>query len=129
MHTADPAIGSVIAPGAFIAERCHYCSRQLPAWRTHQLTGHAQRICDDCLDWHNKAIAVLAGEGVCGCQACGASWDFLRNSQIGVEVRLYVVPRDGIYQVLCATCIRKYLPMRADLYGGTRFGAEVLKQP
>jgi hypothetical protein len=62
-----------------------------------------------------------------GCQGCSATWEFLRDSTLGEEVRLFVVPRDGIYQVLCAACVRVYLPKRADLYGGTQFGAETLK--
>jgi len=112
-------------PGV-VPVKCHYCSKTRPAWRTHKLTD-AQTICDYCLDWHNKAIDFLGGKGMPGCQACGASWDFLRDSAIGVEsVRMYVVPKDGIYQLLCATCVRPYVSKRADLYGGTRFGAEAL---
>jgi hypothetical protein len=111
-------------PGV-ISVRCHYCSKEYPAWRTHQLQ-RSQRICDYCLDWHNKAIEFLAGRGLPGCQVCGASWEFLHDSTLGVEVRMYVVPKDGIYQILCATCVRPYVSKRADLYGGTRFGTEAL---
>jgi hypothetical protein len=106
--------------------RCHFCSKQLPAYRTHQITG-AQRICDCCLEWHRKALDFLGGGAIPGCQECGASWEFLRDSTRNVEVRLYVVPKDGIYQVLCSACVRPYVPKRADLYGGTQFGTEVLK--
>lgn len=105
-----------------LAVRCHYCSRQRPAWQTHQLTG-AQRICDACLDWHNKALEFLAGRAIPGCQGCGASWELLRDSTADVEVRLYVVPRDGIYQVLCRACVRPYVSARSDLYRETPFGA------
>ena len=113
-------------PGV-IPVRCHYCSKERPAWRTHQITG-AQRICDYCLEWHNKAIEFLAGRGMPGCQACGASWEILRDSAPrDVEVRMYVVPKDGIYQLLCSACVRPYVSTRADLYGGTRFGTEALK--
>ena len=108
--------------GAVIAVRCHYCSRQLPAWRTHQLESASQRICDDCLEWHNKAIEFLAGRAMPGCQVCCATWEFLRDSALGVEVRMYVVPKDGIYQILCATCVGPYVSKRADLYQGTPFG-------
>jgi hypothetical protein len=115
-----------MSPGLIVAVRCHYCSRELPAFRTHQITG-AQRICDDCLDWHNKAIEFLAGAPPPGCQACGATWEFLRDSELAVEIRMYVVPRDGIYQILCRSCVQPYLPKRADLYAGTAFGRNVLK--
>jgi hypothetical protein len=117
--------------GAVIAVRCHYCSRQLPAWRTHQLGGTerpAQRICDDCLDWHNRALDFLAGEAQPGCQVCLATWEFLRDSAVGVEtVRMYVCPKDGIYQLICSACVGPYVAKRADLYRGTPFGTEVLK--
>lgn len=109
-----------------IGVRCHYCSRHLPRWRVHQLT-RAQVICDYCLDWHNHAIEFLAGESAPrGCQECGASWATLRDRTIGAEVRMYVVPKDGVYQILCPECVAPYLPKRADLYKGTAFG-EALK--
>lgn len=109
-----------------LSERCNYCSKQRPAFRIHQLE-NAQKICDHCLDWHNQAIGVLGGDVPSGCQGCDATWEFLRKSQIGVEVRMYVVPRDGIYQLLCRACVKPYLPKRADLYRGTQFGSELLK--
>ena len=70
---------------------------------------------------------VLAGGVPRGCQDCGASWEFLRDSELGDRVKMYCIPRDGIYQLLCATCVRKYAPKRADLYAGTAFGREALK--
>ncbi len=119
--TPAPAVHSLV-----IAVRCHFCSRQLPAFRTHQIAD-AQTICDDCIEWHNKALEFLAGAPPPGCQACGATWEFLRDSTPGAEVRMYVVPADGIYQIRCATCIRGYLPKRRDLYRETPFGARALK--
>ena len=111
-------------PGV-LTVRCHYCSRQRPAWQTHQVTG-AQRICDSCLEWHNKAIEFLAGHSIPGCQGCGATWELLRDREPeSVEVRLYVVPKDGIYQVLCRGCVRPYVSARSDLYRDTRFGASM----
>jgi hypothetical protein len=61
-----------------------------------------------------------------GCQECGASWVALRDSTPGVEVRMYVVPKDGIYQLLCGQCVLPYAGKRADLYAGTKFGKETL---
>jgi hypothetical protein len=104
--------------------RCHYCSRFRPQWRVHQLGTPgkpAQTICDVCLDWHQRAIDVLAGNAISGCQACGATWATLRDREPGVDVRLYVVPRDGIYQVLCKACVTPYVAKRGDLYAGTAF--------
>lgn len=77
------------------------------------------------------AIELLAGRALPGCQNCGLTSDELREilskGDGAVEVRLYVVPRDGVYQVLCSSCVRPYVAKRADLYRGTPFGAEVLK--
>ena len=109
-----------------VAVRCHFCSKQRPAFRVASLAS-GQKICDDCLEWHQRAVAFLGGAMPPGCQVCGASWEFLRDSTLGDEVRMYVVPKDGIYQVHCATCVAAYVAKRADLYKGTQFGSEVLK--
>jgi hypothetical protein len=106
--------------------RCNWCSKQKPCFRVHRLQS-GQVICDDCLDWHFQALDLLAGKPPRGCQGCGITWEKLRDSTPGVEVRMYVVPRDGIYQLLCRACVRPYLPKRADLYRGTQFGTETLK--
>jgi hypothetical protein len=107
-------------------DRCNYCSRELPRFRLHQVT-QAQTVCDDCLDWHFHALEVLAGAPPAGCQGCYLSWQELSDRTPGVQVRMYVMPRDGIMQLLCTKCAREYLPARKDLFKGTQFGTEVLK--
>lgn len=109
--------------GVVLAIRCHWCSRQFPPSRTHQVAENSQTICDLCLSWHNRALDFLAGHGIPGCQICGSSWEALRDRTPGAEVRLYVVPRDGIYAIHCAACLKPYVAKRADLYRGTAFGA------
>ena len=106
--------------------RCNYCSQEMPVHRVHKFH-RAQTICDKCLDWHNKAMEFLAGDRIPGCQQCERSWEVLRDSTPGVEVKLYVVPKDGVYQVLCRSCVGAYLPKRADLYRGPEFGANALR--
>lgn len=106
-----------------MAVRCHYCSRERRFFEVHQISGGSQIICESCLDWHNRAIEFLTGGAIPGCQACGATWELLRDREPGHEVRLYVVPKDGIYQVLCKGCIAPYVSKRTDLYRGTKFGA------
>lgn len=112
--------------GLAVGIRCSYCSKQRPEFRVHRMAS-GQVICDDCLEWHQHALEFLGGGMPRGCQECGVSWEFLRDSTPGDEVRMYVVPKDGILQVLCAECVRAYVPKRADLYMGTKFGSEVLK--
>lgn len=111
--------------------RCHYCSKNRFRFRIHVLASN-QAICDYCLEWHHHAIEFLGG--TCaprGCQGCGMTWETLRDSVLGfdqgVEVRMWVVMKDGIYQLLCKTCVAAFLPKRADLYKGTQFGSEALK--
>jgi hypothetical protein len=110
-----------------VAVRCNWCSKERHAFRVHRMAS-GQMICDDCLDWHQHAIAFLGGAVPRGCQECGATWEKLRDADpLAVGVKMYVVPKDGIYQILCALCVAKYLPKRADIYQGTQFGSEVLK--
>jgi hypothetical protein len=109
--------------------RCHFCSRQRREWEVHRL-GTAdlttQVICQDCLDWHNAALEFLAGNGTPrGCQSCGLTAEVLRDREPGVAWRLFVVPRDGVYSVLCKDCKALYVAKRADLYRGTAFGADL----
>lgn len=108
-----------------VAVRCNWCSQERPEHRVHRLTSQ-QAICDYCLEWHAAALNVLAGGMPRGCQECGASWQTLQACTPGVQVRMYVVPKDGIYQLLCAACVRRYTPKRADLYAGTEFGRKHL---
>jgi hypothetical protein len=109
-----------------LSVQCNYCSKWRPEFRVHRIT-NAQTICDHCLEWHLHAIDFLGGETAPhGCQECGATWEQLRDFTPDVEVRMYVVPKDGIYQLLCSACVRPYLPKRADLFRGTEFGSKTL---
>lgn len=104
-----------------VALRCHWCQKFRPEFRVHRLASH-QVICDYCLEWHQRALDLLAGTPPPGCQKCERSWAALQDAAPGTQVRLYVVPKDGLYQLLCASCVRPYLPKRAELYKNTEFG-------
>ena len=123
MRQSATALGA-IAPHV-VTVRCNYCSKFRPEWRVHKLAGNAQTICDYCLEWHNHAMDFLAGACPRGCQACGATSEQLLEKSGTVEFRLYVVPRDGIYQLLCGPCVRPYVSARADLFRGTAFGSRL----
>ena len=84
-------------------------------------------MCRGCLEWHGHALQILAGAMPRGCQECGVSTRQLYDLTAGPTIRMYVVPKDGIYQVLCTTCKDAYCAKRADLYRGTKFGHEDLK--
>lgn len=107
-----------------VAVRCNWCSKERPEFRVHRIAS-GQVICDHCLEWHLAALEVLNGNAPRGCQHCGASWEQLQRATPGHQVRMYVVPKDGIYQLLCATCVRPYTQQRSDLYRNTNYGKEL----
>jgi hypothetical protein len=98
----------------------------LASFRVHRLATR-QVICDDCLEWHLHALQFLGGAPPRGCQGCRRDWQSLQDETPGDQVRLYVVAKDGMYQLLCAACVKPYLPKTKELYKGTRFGKETLK--
>jgi hypothetical protein len=81
--------------------------------------------CLDCIHWHQHALEVLGGETPQGCQVCKFTWDALKELSGSAEVKMYAVPKDGIYQLLCGACMDRYVRKRADLYGNTQFGAQL----
>lgn len=115
-----------MSPATFELHLCNYCSRQLPKWRVHPMASR-QAICDHCLEWHYHALDFLGGAVPRGCQHCGITWETLRDQTIGPIVRMYVVPKDGVLQLLCGACIRPYTGKRSDLYQGTEYGRKQLQ--
>ena len=113
-----------MASPAIFKERCPYCSKfKLPGEILHLSGGMS--ICQRCFDWHCKALEVLAtGKAPDGCQDCGITFEDLSNLSADGNTRMRLVPKDGVYQILCARCSEIYLPKRMDLLGGTRFAAQ-----
>ncbi len=74
-------------------------------------------MCERCREWHGRALALLA-EGTLppGCQECPLTFGQLNDLAAGPTVRMYVVVKDGMYQVLCAHCKDAYCALRTDLY-------------
>lgn len=101
--------------------RCNWCSKERPEFRVHRLSS-GQVICDHCLEWHAHAQAFLGGDPPGGCQVCERTWDEIRGQTAGVAVRMYVVQKDGILQMLCAECVGPYAAKRRDLFRGSEFG-------
>ncbi len=121
----SPNPGALIRPVPHVvAVRCNWCSKQRPHFRVHQLSSN-QVICDNCLDWHSHALEVLSGGVPKGCQECQTTWDALRDATPGEQVRMYVVPKDGINQLLCRSCTSAYVRKRKDVYGDTEFGKQL----
>jgi hypothetical protein len=99
---------------------CRFCSKfRSPAEFIHNATSG---YCWHCYAWHQSALKMLAtAEYPPGCQECGLDIAVLREREPG-DFRMYLHPKDGIYQVLCKTCSDKYERKRLDLYGNTPYG-------
>lgn len=69
----------------------------------------------------------LGGAVPNGCQVCLSTWELIQARDPSTDVRMYVVPKDGIMQILCAVCAQPYVRKRADLYRGTKFEKEGLQ--
>lgn len=108
--------------GIVLAVRCHYCSRHRHPREIHPIGTGGARICSYCLEWHIKAIAMLAGEPPPGCQQCGVTFAFLQDCARSGDLRMYLHAKDGIYQILCRGCSDGYIAKRRDLYAETQFG-------
>ena len=106
--------------------KCHWCQRWRPRGTVYRLTSR-QNMCDDCMDWHVHALEFLGGAEPRGCFQCRLSWEELKARTPGNQVRLYVVPKDGVYQLLCRGCVEPYLKKNTQLFEGTKFGREILK--
>lgn len=106
--------------------RCHYCSKfRHPAEIIHIGTGGA-KMCQHCYEWHLSSLNAVSKGGVPpGCFDCRATWDELRlrlDAGDNTSVKMILVPKDGIYQLLCRTCSNAYEQKRADLLSGTLYG-------
>jgi hypothetical protein len=106
-----------------IALRCNWCSRWRETSRCHTLKS-SQVICDYCIEWHCAAMDFLGGAPPIGCQECGISWEKLRAIP-GNRSSIFIVPKDGINQMLCAQCKDAYVLLRSDLYRNTKFGDSI----
>lgn len=114
--------------GIVIAGHCNWCSRQVaPSELTEFSTGQA--MCQDCRDWHRRALDVLAGIATPqGCEFCQLTYEQLAAlSGSALAARMFLVPADGVYAWACGPCKDAYCAKRADLYRGTAFGRETLK--
>ena len=114
---------NVTAAVPILKTRCHYCSKFRHPREIIPIGGaHGAKMCWHCWGWHQRALKLLAGEIPAGCQRCGATFTALQGRAGSGDVRMYVHPKDGIYQVLCQICSDRYVAQRADLYRPTKYG-------
>lgn len=99
--------------------KCRFCSKfRSPNEFIHDAT---VGYCWVCYEWHQHALKMLAGVDPPGCQQCGTFFEVLRSRAAG-DLRMYLHPKDGIYQILCKACSDGYERKRLDLYGDTPHG-------
>jgi hypothetical protein len=103
-------------------ERCHYCSKFRPTSEVRKIGTGGAKICFRCIEWHDRAVRVLAGDPPPGCQECGITFKELKAYDTAGNLRMYLHAKDGIYQILCTPCSDKYERKRADLYRETVYG-------
>ncbi len=107
-----------------MAARCNWCSRQQSP-RDLMALSTGQLMCRHCYEGHIEGLKVFSGEMPRGCWECGLSTEQLNALHNGPTTRMYVVTKDGVYAVLCATCKEKYCVKRSDLFKGTEFGEDL----
>ena len=100
-----------------ILQKCRRCSQfRHPA----EFVAGPNGYCLHCLEWHRKALDLLAGNPPPGCQECERTFAQLEDS--AGNARMYLHVKDGLYSLLCKSCSDAYERKRADLYGGTPYG-------
>jgi hypothetical protein len=110
-----------VAPAVFrLYAKCPQCGKHCAP---EELAGSQPR-CYQCQEWHERAVNVLNAS--LGCYDCKKSWEQFRAEAGPAEVKMYIVPRDGIYQVLCRPCCDEFVRLSRALYAGTAF-AEAMK--
>ena len=107
-----------------VGVRCHYCSH-FRSPREMMTLGKGAKMCWSCLEWHQHALRMLSYHPPPGCQVCAVTFETLRQRAVDGDIPMYLVPKDGIYQVLCKRCYGNYLLKRVDLVKDTAFGSSL----
>jgi hypothetical protein len=110
--------GVTSSAALLIGARCKYCGHTRPFGevRGDEPEGYT---CLNCLDWHCHALKMLAGEIPRGCQVCGVTFRQLSARSLA-DVKMVLLMKDGIYQVLCKACEGHYAP-RCGFFRGTLY--------
>jgi hypothetical protein len=116
--------GSTGALARVLHPKCRVCGRHRPV-EEFVAGGPVTGYCLRCLERNQEALDLLANRSLPqGCHVCNKSMKQLSDETPGSDVRLYLHPKDGIWQLLCAPCSDRYEHKRADLYRGTPYGHE-----
>ncbi len=79
--------------------------------------------CWRCYENHEEALRVLAGEPPKACQVCHTPFLELNAGLGRADTPMVLEFKDGLYQVLCLDCDRKYEQSQRKLLRRTPYGA------
>ena len=103
-----------------IRVKCRYCGKfRDPREFVHDTV---VGFCWRCLEWHRRALDVLAGGIPHGCQECGRTGAELLARAGGGDLRMRIHVKDGMLQLLCIGCSDAYERKRRDQFAGTPYG-------
>ena len=107
-----------------VSVKCHSCQQ---FYDPREVISVANvHTCQKCWEWHEKAIQQLV-TATGGCPECRRSHDEIGRDYPNGEPEYVLVPKDGIYQLLCRRCEEAYALQRKEMFVGTEHGADVLK--
>lgn len=112
---------SLIQVAEVVTLKCHYCQRFWPP-------SEVLKFCDEivmCCYCHEKHLAAVQSFAPPHeCMVCHRTFEQISALTPGDQVHMTAHWKDGMYQILCASCDADYTLKRRDLYGETRFGWE-----
>ncbi len=109
-----------------IGVKCNYCSKERHPAEVMRLGPGGALICIRCLDANEQALRALnTGTPPKECQECLTPFELMPcDPQGNIPIELRMLPKDGIWQVLCKRCAAGYEAKRSDLIRGTAYGRQ-----
>ena len=104
----------------FLTTLCPRCGKHRNPSEVNDLPGGA-KICWHCIEHHQAALMVLAGDIPKACQECNTDIKVLAARTPGDSVPMALTLKDNIYQVLCIPCRDAYYRLRSDFFRGTAY--------
>lgn len=78
--------------------------------------GPVEGYCHECWSWN--AIEIARIRGITGCCDCQLTFERLK----AIGRRMFLVPKDGIYQILCQVCNDRWELLVKEMFKATRYG-------
>ena len=121
LEVAPARMSVILAVPNVIQVQCNYCWRFWPASEVMEIGHGGVLMCFYCHQKHQVAEEAFQPPRVCQ-GPCGRTFEQISAVTPGNKVGMTIHWKDGVYQVLCASCDADYVLKRQDLYGSTEFG-------